>query len=215
MGRIDLDALDATELTRDPFDFVVVPDFLAPGTRGEIQRDFPKLLEPGNVALADTRPGPAFLALVEELRGPEMTRRIAAKFGVDLEHASTHLTLRGRVQRSDGSIHTDSWTKLITVLLYFNDAWTCAGGRLRLLRSPTDIEDYAAEVAPVSGTLLAFRRSNCSYHGHKPIEGERRVLQMSWVRPSRLARMTRHVKRATTRARQRLHLDRESNVADS
>jgi hypothetical protein len=158
---------------------------------------------------------PAFLALVEELRGPEMTRRIAVKSGVDLERASTRITLRGRVQRSGGSICTDSWTKIIPVLLYFNDAWACSGGRLRMLRSPTDIEDHAAEVAPLCGTLLAFRRSECSYHGHKPIERERRVLPMSWLRPSGIARMARHVKRATTRARRRLPVDRESNVADS
>ncbi len=33
------------------------------------------------------------------------------------------------------------------------------GGRLRLLRSGTDLEDYLLEVPPEEGTLLCFRRS--------------------------------------------------------
>jgi hypothetical protein len=31
------------------------------------------------------------------------------------------------------------------------------------------------------GTLLAFRRSNNSWHGHKPFAGPRRVIQFNWV----------------------------------
>jgi hypothetical protein len=212
VGTLDLGALDATPLVRDPFDFVIVPDFVAPGSRAAIERDFPSLRRPGSIPLAGTRPGPAFRDLVEELRSAELRRRIAAKFDVDLDDASTSITVRGLAQRTDGNIHTDSWTKIVTLLLYFNDDWTCEAGRLRLLRSATDIDDYAAEVVPLSGTLLAFRRSDHSFHGHKPIEGERRVLQMSWIRPSRAARLLLRLKRLTTRTMRRLHLDRPSNV---
>jgi hypothetical protein len=38
-----------------------------------------------------------------------------------------------------------------------------------------------AEVPPLAGTLLAFRRSERSWHGHYPFEGERRAIQMNWV----------------------------------
>ncbi len=72
--------------------------------------------------------------------------------------------------------------------MYFNEEWTQEGGRLRLLRSPRDVEDYAVEVPPERGALLAFRRSERSYHGFKHCEGERRSLQMYWVRPKRAAR---------------------------
>src|SRR5205807_10523891 len=81
----------------------------------------------------------------------------------------------------DGNIHTDAVTKLITVLLYMNPGWEDSGGRLRLLRSPDSIEDVIVEVPPVEGTLLAFRRSDNSYHGHKPFIGPRRVIQLNWV----------------------------------
>lgn len=215
MGMLDLDLLDATPLVRDPFDFVIVPDFIAPGSRAAIDRDFPALERPGNIRLEKTSPGPAFRDLLAQLQGPEVTRRIAAKFAVDLDGAPTNITLRGRAQRTDGNIHTDSWTKIITVLLYFNERWACEEGRLRLLRSPTDIEDYAAEVVPVSGTMLAFRRSDRSFHGHKPVECERRALQMSWIRPSRAAKVALGLKRLSTRAMKRLHVDRASNVENA
>ncbi len=39
--------------------------------------------------------------------------------------------------------------------------------------------------------MLAFRRSKCSYHGHKPLRGHRRILQMHWVDPKLVAKKTR------------------------
>ena len=90
-------------------------------------------------------------------------------------------TVRGFLRATDGSIHTDSETKIITVLLYLNEDWGAEGGKLRILRNGTDLEDYVAEVPPSLGTLLVFKRSDTSWHGHKPFEGQRRVVQMNWV----------------------------------
>src|SRR5439155_15583355 len=70
---------------------------------------------------------------------------------------------------------------IITVLLYLNPQWEQAGGRLRLLRSATDLDNYFEEVPPAEGTLLAFQRTDNSWHGHKPFIGERRVIQLNWV----------------------------------
>ena len=38
-----------------------------------------------------------------------------------------------------------------------------------------------AEVPPEEGTLLTFRRSDNSWHGHQRYLGERRVIQLNWV----------------------------------
>ena len=78
-------------------------------------------------------------------------------------------------------MHTDSVSKIITVLIYMNPRWEESGGRLRLLRSPSDLDDFVAEVPPDEGTLVAFRRSDRSYHGHKRFIGPRRVIQANWV----------------------------------
>jgi hypothetical protein len=50
------------------------------------------------------------------------------------------------------------------------------------------MEDYAAEVPPVNGTLFAFRRSEHSWHGFPPCTGERRSLQLQYVQPKRAER---------------------------
>jgi hypothetical protein len=105
----------------------------------------------------------------------------AEKFGIDLTGRPVMVTVRGQSGTRDGNIHTDAATKLITALIYMNPHWEESGGCLRLLRSPTDIEDVIIEVPPSEGTLVAFRRSDNSYHGHKPFIGPRRVIQLNWV----------------------------------
>jgi hypothetical protein len=115
------------------------------------------------------------------LTGAALRHAIEEKFDIDLSGHPTLLTVRGKSDGKDGRIHTDSESKIITLLLYLNPVWDLAEGRLRLLRGPTDIEDYVREVAPLAGTMLAFRRSGRSFHGHQPHVGERRVLQLNWV----------------------------------
>ncbi|HWT30101.1 MAG TPA: 2OG-Fe(II) oxygenase, partial [Propylenella sp.] len=45
----------------------------------------------------------------------------------------------------------------------------------------TELDNYAEEVPPHGGTLLIFRRSERSWHGHEPFQGQRRAIQMNWV----------------------------------
>ena len=92
------------------------------------------------------------------------------------------ITVRGQCRATDGKIHTDSKTKLITVLIYMNGKWEQPGGRLRLLRSPDNLQDAFAEVPPEQGTLLAFRNQPNAWHGHESFEGQRRAIQLNWVR---------------------------------
>jgi hypothetical protein len=75
-----------------------------------------------------------------------------------------------------------------------NESWDQPGGRLRLLRSSRDINDIIVEVPPIAGTLLAFKRSNNSWHGHEPFIGERRVIQFNWLtsQGNRQIAMLRH-----------------------
>ena len=85
----------------------------------------------------------------------------------------------------------DSATKILTVLIYLNRAWGAESGRLRLLRSPTDIEDYAVEVPPDPGMLIPFRRSDRSWHGHLRFVGERRSVQLNWLTSAGVLRRER------------------------
>jgi SM-20-related protein len=184
----DFAAFDATPLVRAPFDHIVVPEFLRADALAAVNRDFPPIEGPSNFTPERVTYGPAFAALIEALRGRAFAGHFERKFDVDLGGCTTTIGIRRFCEATDGNIHTDHKSKLITVLLYFNPEWSHPGGRLRMLRSATDLEDYAAEVVPAGGTLLAFRRTDNSFHGHKPFVGERRMLQLSYTRGGDAAR---------------------------
>jgi SM-20-related protein len=180
MSLLDLDALRATPRKSEPYDYLVVPGFVPQAALTKVVGDFPSIDTTGSLPLAELDIKGDFKALIDEMDGADFRHLIEEKFGVSLGERPTMFTVRGRCHRSDGQIHTDSGTKLVTVLLYLNQAWEADGGRLRILRSPT-LDDAADEVPPTGGALLVFRRSDKSWHGHQPFEGPRRVIQMNWV----------------------------------
>ena len=194
MSILDLAAFRAKPLCHDPFDYLVLPAFVKSAALDAINADYPKLDIPGSLPLNEVRYGPAFAALIEELRGEAVRKAFESKFGIDLSRRPTMFTVRSRCSERDGRIHTDSASKIITVLIYMNPKWEEASGRLRVLRSATDLEDYVAEVPPEAGTLLCFRRSENSWHGHRPFDGPRRAIQMNWVNSHNVLRYetTRH-----------------------
>ena len=191
MAMLDFAAFDAAPLKRDPYDYLVVPGFITPQALDAINGDYPSLPGPGSHPVDKTEYGPAFAEFWQELNSPEFRARFGRKFGIDLDGSPVMATVREFCEQTDGSIHTDSKTKIITILFYFNKEWPHAGGRLRILRSAHDLEDYADEVVPQRGTMLAFRRSGNSYHGHLPFVGERRIMQMHWVDAKRIAKNER------------------------
>jgi len=178
---LDLERLRAAPLCRDPFDFVIVDDFIRTDDLPAVLADFPPVRSHGSFPLGALSCGAAFGALADELEGEELRCEIEGKFAIDLAGRPTMITVRGKSDGKDGGIHTDSATKLITLLLYLNPVWEEAAGRLRLLRRADDLDDCAAEIAPLAGTMVAFRRSAASFHGHYPHRGERRALQLNWV----------------------------------
>jgi hypothetical protein len=178
---LDLDRLRAASVTEEPYPFVIIPNFVRDVARRAISADFPEVDRAGSFPLPSLRYGPAFEALVEALSGPEMRAIVEDKFGVDLSSRPTMATVRGRCEARDGHIHTDSRTKLITLLLYMNDHPQSDCGRLRILRSASNLDDVAAEVPSDKGTLLLFRNSPHAWHGFEPFAGPRRVIQVNWV----------------------------------
>ncbi len=202
MSYLDVDRLRSAPLAKEPFDHVVVPGFLRIATLADVARDFPPLDLPGSFPASVLRYGPAFAAVLRELEGPAMREAIAGKFAMDLSGRPTMVTVRGQARASDGKIHRDSKTKLVTVLVYMNEAWEAPGGRLRLLRSATDIEDMAVEVPPDAGTLLAFRCTENAWHGHKPAQGPRRSIQLNWVTDAGVVRREQVRHRLSARVKQ-------------
>ncbi len=204
MPAIDLAAFEASPLQRDPFDYVVVPGFVPSAALAGIGVDFPQIDKPGSFPVGEASYGPTFRALLDEFATPEVRGAFERKFGIDLSDRPLMVTVRGRCRQKDGRIHTDSKTKIITVLIYLNPKGDDGIANLRLLRSADDIEDYAAEVPPENGTLLAFRRSDSSYHGHKPFVGERHVVQFNWVTDAKVVLREQARHRFSARLKRRL-----------
>ncbi len=191
---IDLEAFAATPLVRDPFPYLMVPNFVRHEALPAINADYPLVSHPGSFPLPTLQYGPAFRAFMAAIQGPEFTRAVEEKFGLSLEGRPTMVTARGVSAARDGQIHTDSRTKLITVLIYMNNEWEAKTGRLRLLRGPDDLEDMIAEVPPDEGTLLVFKNEPNAWHGFHAFEGPRRVIQLNWVTDMGVVRreQTRH-----------------------
>lgn len=208
--HLDLHALRTTPVNPDPFPHVVVPGFVPQAALAEVVRDLPPIGKGGSFPPESLRLGPAARALVGELEGPAMRDTIAERFGLDLGDAPIMLTLRGFTRERDGQIHCDSAAKRVTVLVYLNretDAFSQHQGCLRLLRGPGDLENYAVEVPPVNGTLLAFPNGPTTWHGHKPFVGPRYSIQLNYMTTNAMARseLRRHrvsafVKRLTRAA---------------
>jgi SM-20-related protein len=178
---IDLEAFEAAPVAREPFAFAMVPQFVKREAMTAINADYPLVGHPGSFPLATLQFGPAFAAFINAIQGPEFARAVEHKLGVDLKDRPTMVTARGVSAARDGQIHTDSRTKLITVLIYMNNEWEAKTGRLRLLRSPDNLEDVIAEVPPDEGTMLIFKNQPNAWHGFHAFEGPRRVIQLNWV----------------------------------
>ena len=180
MSNLQVAKLNATALVREPYEYVVVPGFLPPAALSDVVANYPAL-KAGSYPHDEVELTPALKGLIDEMDGPAFERAIEQKFNVELAGKPKMFSLRGYCRATDGKIHTDSKDKIITVLLYLNDGWQQPGGRLRLLKNGNDLNAFAAEVPPDNGTLLVFKRSENSWHGHESFEGVRRSIQMNWM----------------------------------
>jgi hypothetical protein len=181
---LDLAALAAAPVSDEPFRHVVVPDFIPPATLARVYEGLPRLARGGSFPADALRMGDAARAMVREMEGPALRDAIAAKLGLALDDAPTMLTVRLYCRDKDGQIHTDSDAKRVTVLLYLNPeqpAFTQQEGCLRLLRGPSDLEDYAVEIPPTRGTLLIFPNGPGTWHGHRSYVGPRHSVQLNYM----------------------------------
>jgi hypothetical protein len=180
-AMIDIEALRAAPLVSEPFPYAMVPGFVKAEAIAPIEADFPKIELPGSFPLPALTYGPTFRGFMDAICGPEFEQAVEKKFGIDLCDRPTMVTVRGQSRAADGQIHTDSKSKIVTVLIYMNGKWEAKGGRLRLLRSPGNLDDVIAEVPPDEGTLLIFLNRPNAWHGYEGFEGARKVIQLNWV----------------------------------
>ncbi len=181
-GLLDLAPFRAARLRTDPYPYVIAERCIRAEALPSLRRDFPALRQTGFHPTDSFEPQGGFAALLRELDGPEVARAVGEKLGVDLMDLPRLITVRRLSAPHEGRVHTDSASKVATLLVYLHEGWSSPEGRLRILRGPERFEPFAEEVSPEAGNMLAFLRSDHSWHGHTPFAGERRVVQVAWLR---------------------------------
>ncbi|HEY1736725.1 MAG TPA: 2OG-Fe(II) oxygenase [Methylovirgula sp.] len=187
MRYIATEAFEKTPVAADPFPHLVVRDFVSRENLASIAADFPNLPGSGAFPPAALKLQGTFARLMEDLTAPWLRGAVEEKFGIDLSGRPLVWTMRGYVRERDGAVHTDSESKIVTLLLYLNEKWDNDGGRLRLLRSQDSLDNPVVEIPPDGGTLLCFLRGEKSWHGHLPYAGARRAVQLNFVTDDKVA----------------------------
>jgi SM-20-related protein len=173
-------ALEQATVHKMPYPFFVVDQSINSDLLEPVLNDFPTINNGGSFTLDNLQPGPAFDQLIQELNGAEFRDSISKKLQVDLKDLPMVVTLRGMSRAKDGRVHTDSKSKVATILIYFNNNWTSDTGKLRILNS-NDMEDMFTEVEPNAGSLLAFKVTDNGWHGYPAFVGQRRSIQINYV----------------------------------
>ena len=198
LSVLNVDAVRQAQRSHEPYEWFLGSGILKQEAIDEIKRDFPDITKPGYLTVDEVQLTGRFKTLIDELESDEFSEELSKKFGIDLTQYPRLTTIMKRSQPKYGAIHTDGPSKVMTLLVYMNDEWQAdASGRLRVLYNEKDFEPYAAEVPPTMGTVFAFLRADNSWHGHQPFVGERKVVQVAWVKDAdELARKKKRNKAA-------------------
>jgi len=179
---IDYAAIRAADAHHSPYDYILGKGALRKEWIPALRESFPDIKLTGYHPLSQMKLEGAFAKLIAEIQDLEFTASVSDVLGIDLSPYPRLITVRRVSAAHEGNIHCDSESKIATLLIYMNEGWLSPEGRFRVLRNEKDFNDYAAEVSPEMGSFVAFRRADYSWHGHTPFVGERRVVQIAWVR---------------------------------
>jgi len=178
---LDADALRKATLVPEPFPYLIIDNIIRPEVLSDVVGSFPAIKKRGSFPPHAVACSGLFATLMQEMQSDELRDLIGERLGMDLANRPPMITVRGRTSEKDGEIHTDSTSKLVTVLLYLNPGWASPVGRLRLLYNNRDLVPYAAEISPEAGRCLIFKVTPNCWHGHEPFVGERRTIQLNYV----------------------------------
>jgi len=181
-GMMNFDVLRNANLRTEPYNYFVAEAALTADEAADVRRDYPDIKKPGYLPLSRLEATGEFKRLMDDLNSAELAQVLTDKFGVDFTDKPRMITVRRLSQLSDGPIHNDSKSKILTMLTYLNAEWDGTGaGCIRVLNGPKDFEDFTEEVPPLAGYVFAFLRDDHSWHGHLPFEGERYVVQTTFL----------------------------------
>ena len=162
----------------------------------DMRKDFPAIDKAGYLTVEEVLLKGRFKALIDELEGPELTEALSQKFGRNLHPHPRLTTIMRKSQTKYGAIHTDGAAKVMTMLVYMNDNWNPGEGGRCACSTMASTTSPMPPRSPNMGNVFAFLRSDKSWHGHRPFAGERKVIQIAWVKDQ--AELDRKKKRNST-----------------
>ena len=179
---LNFNLIKEAEINSEFYPFFTVQDaFLNKQDHKKIATDFPKINKGGSFPSDSVSYGQSIQSLLDSLEGDQMRNILENKFQVDLQDKPVVSTFRGYSRMKDGKIHSDSKTKIITVLLYLNKNWDKGSGLLRMLREENNIDNYITEIPASMGSMVAFKVTNNCWHGFIPYEGKRCSIQLNYL----------------------------------
>jgi hypothetical protein len=178
---LNFESIQNANVKQAPFPYTLIDNVLEPEKTIEIAKSFPNITQGGSFPLESQNIEGEFKKLIEELHQPKLAEIISKKFDINLDNSPVMITLRGFSRKKDGRIHTDSKTKLITMLIYLNEEWDESEGCLRILKDGENLDNYVDEVPPKAGSCLIFKVTENCWHGYKPFEGKRKSIQLNFI----------------------------------
>ena len=179
---LNFELIKKAEINSEFYPFFTVQDvFINKQDHKKIAADFPNLNKGGSFPSSSVSYGESIQSLLDCLEGDQMRNILENKFGIDLKDKPVVSTFRGYSRIKDGKIHSDSKTKIITVLLYLNEKWDESNGLLRMLKENNNIDNYITEIPASMGSMVAFKVTNDCWHGFIPYEGKRCSIQLNYL----------------------------------
>lgn len=181
MNMLNIADFSAAPVKTDPFPYFYLERSIVPEYVQTLIDKFPPLERGGSFNIDDIETAEELRRFVEQFDSAEVRTIIGDKLDIDVSDKPMMATLRGYSRAKDGRIHTDSKTKLVTVLIYLNGDWEAETGRLRILRGENDMEDFAEELSPGPGAMVAFKVTDNCWHGYRSFEGRRQAIQINYL----------------------------------
>ena len=179
---LNFESISKAEINSQYFPFFTVKHAISSEDfHSSLVLDFPCINKGGSFPLEAVSVGESIQKLVKELQGNKMRKILEQKFQVNLEDKPVVTTFRGYSRKKDGKIHSDSKTKIITVLIYLNDQWVHKNGLLRLLKDKHNLNSYIEEIPATMGSLVAFKVTENCWHGFQAYEGKRCSIQLNYL----------------------------------
>jgi hypothetical protein len=178
---IDLNSIKSAPVNESFFPFFSVLNCITEEGKA-LPQNFPDLNKGGSYPSDMPGLSPVMENLIAEIESKEMQEALSEKFGINLDDVEVVTTIRGYSRLKDGQIHTDSKTKVLTLLLYLNESWEEDTGLLRMLKNNHDLEDFIEEIPATLGSLVVFKVTENCWHGFHPFEGKRLSLQMNYIK---------------------------------